>query len=118
MAAAALVAGCSSQSSTIEPLTWEKVPGPGPNGAVLGLGSAGAFDEVGNFTISAFKDGATYRLYYGGADVFGDCPGSTARIGASGLRPRTTACTGRASRARKARAPSSTTARRERSTRI
>lgn len=77
MTAAALVAqhGCSSQPSTIEPLTWEKVAGPGPHGAVLGLGAAGDFDEVGNFTISAFKDGATYRLYYGGADVFGDCPG-------------------------------------------
>jgi hypothetical protein len=71
--AAALVA-CSSQPSAIEPLTWEKVPGPGPRGAVLGLDTPGTFDEVGNFTISAFKDGNTYRLYYGGADA-GDCPG-------------------------------------------
>ncbi|HEY5675404.1 MAG TPA: hypothetical protein VIR81_01380 [Myxococcales bacterium] len=77
LAAAGLVAqqGCSSQPATIAPLAWQKVEGPGPRGAVLGLGSPGAFDEVGNFTISAFKDGATYRLYYGGADVFGTCPG-------------------------------------------
>ncbi|HET9752897.1 MAG TPA: hypothetical protein VFP52_08040, partial [Myxococcales bacterium] len=46
---AAALGGCSSQPSTVEPLTWEKVAGPGPHGAVLGLGSAGAFDEVGNF---------------------------------------------------------------------
>ncbi|HEY6908057.1 MAG TPA: hypothetical protein VI356_01700 [Myxococcales bacterium] len=76
LAAAALAwqHGCSSQPSSIAPLAWEKVAGPGPNGSVLGLDSPGTFDEVGNFTISAFKDGATYRLYYGGADV-GDCPG-------------------------------------------
>jgi hypothetical protein len=76
LTAAALAAqhGCSSQPASITPLSWEKVPGPGPNGAVLGLDSAGTFDEVGNFTISAFKEGATFKLYYGGADV-GDCPG-------------------------------------------
>jgi hypothetical protein len=77
VAAATLIGqqGCSSESATIAPLAWQKVQGPGPRGAVLGLGSPGAFDEVGNFTISAFKDGATFRLYYGGADVFGGCPG-------------------------------------------
>jgi len=51
------------------------VPGSGPGGSVLGLGSAGSFDERGNFTISAFKDGDVYKLYYGGADTTGPCAG-------------------------------------------
>src|SRR6266851_5275355 len=40
-----------------------------------GLGTAGGFDERGNFTVRAFKDGDVYRLYYGGADTFGTCAG-------------------------------------------
>lgn len=67
--------GCSSNPAELTPLEWSKVSGPALNGAVLGLGTPAAFDEVGNFTISAFKDGSTYRLYYGGADKFGTCPG-------------------------------------------
>src|SRR5919199_755859 len=70
--------GCSSDTAGITPLAWQKVAGPGPRGALLGPGSAGAFDQAGNFTVSAFKDGATYRLYYGGADTSGasgTCPG-------------------------------------------
>jgi predicted GH43/DUF377 family glycosyl hydrolase len=70
-------AGCLAETADLEPLAWEKVAGPGPGGAVLGLGSAGAFDERGNFTVRAFKDGGTYWLYYGGSDATGSasCPG-------------------------------------------
>jgi hypothetical protein len=71
--AAALVAaaGCFADTADLEPLAWQKVAGPGPDGALLGLGSAGAFDERGNFTVSAFKDGDTTWLYYGGSDAGG-----------------------------------------------
>ena len=67
-AAAVVAAGCSADTARIEPLQWQKVPGSGPGGAVLGLGSPGSFDEVGNFTVRAFKAGALYWLYYGGSD--------------------------------------------------
>src|SRR5690348_16062977 len=67
--------GCSSDTATITPLAWQKVAGPGPGGSLLGPGSQNAFDERGNFTVSAFKDGATYKLYYGGADTTGPCTG-------------------------------------------
>src|SRR5438309_5127843 len=69
------LAGCSASTAGLEPLAWQKVPGPGPAGALLGLGSSGAFDERSNFTVSAFKDGDKVRLYYGGADTFGSCSG-------------------------------------------
>jgi hypothetical protein len=74
-AAALLLARCSADTADLRPLRWEKVPGTGPGGSLLGLGSAGSFDERGNFTVRAFKDGATYRLYYGGADTSGACAG-------------------------------------------
>jgi hypothetical protein len=69
------VAGCSATTADLEPIAWRKVPGPGPGGALLGPGAAGAFDERANFTVSAFKDGATYNLYYGGSDATGSCAG-------------------------------------------
>ena len=72
---AAGLQGCSSETAGITPLAWTKVAGAGPNGSILGFGSAGDFDERGNFTVSAFKDGSTYYLYYGGADSFGTCAG-------------------------------------------
>jgi hypothetical protein len=72
---ALLLAGCSASTVGLTPLEWQKVPGAGPGGAVLGLGSAGSFDERGNFTVRAFKDGDVYKLYYGGADTFGACAG-------------------------------------------
>src|SRR6267378_1034579 len=77
LAAPLLLARCSATTADLEPIAWQKVPGSGPGGAVLGLGSPGNFDERGNFTISAFKDGDVYRLYYGGADTSGSvsCPG-------------------------------------------
>ena len=76
-AAAALsgLLGCSSDTATITPLSWQKVAGPGPGGSLLGFGAAGDFDERGNFTVDAFKDGSTYNLYYGGADTTGTCAG-------------------------------------------
>src|SRR5712672_1336025 len=75
LAAPLLLARCSATTADLEPIAWQKVPGTGPGGAVLGLGSPGSFDERGNFTISAFKDGDVVRLYYGGADGTGTCPG-------------------------------------------
>ena len=75
--ALAAQSGCSADTASITPLAWQKVAGPGPRGALLGPGSTGAFDEGGNFTVSAFKDGANYKLYYGGADsnTAPSCPG-------------------------------------------
>ncbi len=73
--AAILLVGCSASTAGLAPLEWQKVAGPGPGGSVLGLGTAGGFDERGNFTVRAFKDGDVYRLYYGGADTFGTCAG-------------------------------------------
>ena len=64
-----LLARCSSNNADLAPIEWQKVPGLGPNGSVLPLGPPGSFDEVSNFTISAFKDGDIYKLYYGGADT-------------------------------------------------
>src|SRR6266850_4364595 len=75
LAGALSFAGCSASTADLAPLEWQKVSGPGPNGAVMGFGSAGSFDERGNFTISAFKDGDLFRLYYGGADTTGPCGG-------------------------------------------
>ena len=74
------VAACSSDTAGITPLPWTKVETSttGLNGSVLGLDPvAGSFDEIGNFTVSAFKDGGTTFLYYGGADASGRgiCPG-------------------------------------------
>jgi hypothetical protein len=71
------LAGCSAETASLSPLTWTKVPGPGPNGALLGPGAAGAFDERANFTTQAFRDGGTIRLYYGGSDTSGACAGIT-----------------------------------------
>lgn len=75
LAGLALVAGCSAETAGLAPIAWQKVPGAGPGGAVLGLDAPGTFDQRGNFTVTAFKDGDTYRLYYGGADTFGPCQG-------------------------------------------
>src|SRR5207302_85981 len=71
----ALLARCSASTAELAPLEWQKVPGTGPGGAVLGFGAPGTFDERGNFTISAFKEGGVFKLYYGGADATGTCAG-------------------------------------------
>jgi hypothetical protein len=72
-----LLLQCQADTAELSPLRWERVAGPALNGAVLGLGAAGTFDERANFTVHAFRDGAVIRLYYGGADATGDvaCPG-------------------------------------------
>jgi predicted GH43/DUF377 family glycosyl hydrolase len=76
LAAAALVlAACSAETAPLTPLPWAKVPGPGPNGALLGPGATNMFDERANFTTGALLDGAQVRLYYGGADATGTCAG-------------------------------------------
>ncbi|HEU4385003.1 MAG TPA: hypothetical protein VFR85_16085 [Anaeromyxobacteraceae bacterium] len=74
MAALGLVA---CDTAGLAPIDWQKVPGPGPGGSILGFGAPGTFDERGNFTIRAFRDGDVIRLYYGGSDATGDpaCPG-------------------------------------------
>jgi len=69
------LAGCSADTAGIDPLRWQRVASSttGLAGSVLGLDpAAGSFDEIGNFTVSAFKDGDTTYLYYGGADRSGD----------------------------------------------
>lgn len=71
----AALAACQADTAPLTPLAWQKVAGPEQNGAVLGLGAAGAFDERANFTVTAVRDGGEVRLYYGGGDATGDCPG-------------------------------------------
>jgi hypothetical protein len=71
-----LLAHCSASTAELSPLDWQKVPGAAPGGAVLaGSGVSGAFDERSSFTVTAFKDGDVYRMYYGGADATGPCAG-------------------------------------------
>ena len=50
-------------------VTWTKVPGADPTGAVLGLGAKGAFDDSGVGVPNVIKDGAIYRMWY---EAFGD----------------------------------------------
>ena len=76
-AAAVALVHCQAETAPLTPLAWTKVAGPGPNGALLGPGAAGAFDERANFTTGALPDGATVRLYYGGSDATGACAGIT-----------------------------------------
>jgi len=73
----ALLAGCTADTASIIPLKWQKVldSPTGQNGSILGPDGPGTFDEVGNFTVSAFEDGGVTYLYYGGADASGSCPG-------------------------------------------
>ena len=81
-ALAALVgfAGCSADTASTTPLSWQKVDTSttGLAGSILGTDSPGTFDEIGNFTVSAFKDNGVTFLYYGGADSTGNatCPNS------------------------------------------
>jgi predicted GH43/DUF377 family glycosyl hydrolase len=75
VALALSLAGCSAETASLTPLQWVKVPGPGPNGALLGPGATNAFDERANFTTDAFRDGDRIRLYYGGSDATGAASG-------------------------------------------
>jgi hypothetical protein len=70
-----LLAACQAEPAPLTPLEWKKVPGPGPGGALLGPGAGGAFDERANFTVMALREGGVTRLYYGGGDATGACPG-------------------------------------------
>ena len=76
-AAAIALVHCQAETAPLTPLAWAKVAGPGPHGALLGPGAAGAFDERANFTTGALPDGGTIRLYYGGSDASGACAGIT-----------------------------------------
>jgi len=71
------LAGCEADTAHLTPLVWERVTGPAANGSLLDVGAAGDFDEGATFTVSAFKDGGTYYLYYGGSgvDAPAGCPG-------------------------------------------
>jgi hypothetical protein len=60
---------CSADTASLSPLEWQKVQGAAPGGAIFGSGTPGSFDERSSFTVSAFKDGDVYRMYYGGADA-------------------------------------------------
>ncbi|HEY6891401.1 MAG TPA: hypothetical protein VI300_26580, partial [Solirubrobacter sp.] len=75
----AVCAACSANTAELTPLAWQKVTSPtGAAGSILAApGASGAFDEVGNFTVSAFRDAGVTSLYYGGADSSGNgiCPG-------------------------------------------
>ena len=78
LTAALLALTACSDTASITPLQWTKVETSttGLNGSVLGLDpSPGSFDQIGNFTVSAFKDAGTTYLYYGGAEAGGDCGG-------------------------------------------
>jgi len=78
VAALLAAAACSADTAPITPLQWQKVETSttGLDGSVLGLDPVpGSFDEIGNFTVSAFKDNGVTFLYYGGADSTGTCPG-------------------------------------------
>ena len=70
-----LAAGCSASTAPLSPIAWEKVPGGGPLGSVIGTGNPGDFDERANFTVSGFRDGDLVRIYFGGADANGPCNG-------------------------------------------
>ncbi len=74
-AALAALGGCSADTAELTPLRWQKIPGAAPEGAVLGAGAAGAFDERAAFTSRAFPEAGQVWLYYGGADATGACPG-------------------------------------------
>jgi hypothetical protein len=79
-ALAACAGACSANTAELTPLAWQKVADSptGTKGSILSVpGAAGAFDEVGNFTVSAFRDAGITSLYYGGADSSGAgiCPG-------------------------------------------
>lgn len=52
-------------------VTWVKIPQPGPGGAALGAGPAGAFDSGGLTTPSVFADDTTWFMYYAGFDGSG-----------------------------------------------
>jgi hypothetical protein len=52
-------------------ITWVKIPQPGPDGAALAQGGAGAFDSGGLTTPSVFLDGSTWSMYYAGFDPTG-----------------------------------------------
>jgi len=60
-------------------ITWVKIPQPGPDGAALGKGEAGAFDSLGLTTPSVFLDGDVWNMYYAGVDTTGQFLSGLAR---------------------------------------
>ena len=83
-----LLAACSSSTASLSPIEWQRVPGSGPGGSLLGPNSTpGSFDQAGNFTVTAFKDGNIVRLYYGGAGVEPGVPANCGGINDVHWRP-------------------------------
>ncbi len=60
-------------------ITWVKIPQPGPNGAALGPGAAGAFDSGGLTTPSVYEDASGWAMYYAGFDTSGRFSNGLAR---------------------------------------
>ncbi len=60
-------------------ITWVKIPQPGPNGAALGPGAAGAFDSGGLTTPSVYQDASGWVMYYAGFDTSGRFANGVAR---------------------------------------
>src|SRR5882762_9937309 len=88
LAASILLGACSSSTASLAPIEWQRVPGSGPGGSLLGPNpTAGSFDQVGNFTVTAFKDGNIVRLYYGGAGVEPGVPANCGGINDVHWRP-------------------------------
>jgi predicted GH43/DUF377 family glycosyl hydrolase len=52
-------------------ITWVKLPQPGPGGAALAQGAAGALDSAGLTTPSVYREGRTWSMYYAGFDSTG-----------------------------------------------
>lgn len=60
-------------------ITWVKIPQPGPGGAALGKGAAGAFDSGGLTTPSVFLGPTDWIMYYAGFDTSGRFAAGLAR---------------------------------------
>lgn len=60
-------------------ITWVKIPQPGPGGAALAQGAAGAFDEAGLTTPSVLAGPDGWWMYYAGFDTTGAFAAGLAR---------------------------------------
>jgi len=60
-------------------VTWVKIPQPGPGGAALARGAAGAFDSGGLTTPSVSLGPTAWSMYYAGFDTGGQFLAGVAR---------------------------------------